>query len=178
VVPITNIQCQSKLIFDILVSGSVTVLIAIAWLFGYPIGRLLVVLSDKSKERLVHPVTIQHFIQRTSGFILGTFFLRFMVEIAAVFFYDHGVKEETLVAIIVYAILISAIGFLLVFCHFYFDKNIGKNAAAYDKEINKLMYRPPNHGMTTTLELDAMIHNNNNDEEGKNDIEEDVGMMA
>jgi hypothetical protein len=145
-----NIQFRSQVMVDIVVSGSLMVFIVIAWLlFGYPVGRAIV--SDKVGYTVTytHPVVI-HFNQLTTGVIMCTIFLSFILFIVAKVYYDHGEKQK--------AVAYSAFGFILFdgmvifisFYGFYFNTNIEKIAAKYENEINKWNN---NHEITTIQEM-------------------------
>jgi hypothetical protein len=136
-----------RIVFDIIVYGVLTASIGVAWLFEKPIGRIFV--SDKVEDTVpfTHPVVI-HFIQLTSRVILGTFFLNFMVLIAAKVEYDHGEKETASAFIVFGCILIIGMVFFISWYGFYFNINIEKIAAKYEKEISKQMdnnYHPNNN---------------------------------
>jgi NADH:ubiquinone oxidoreductase subunit 5 (subunit L)/multisubunit Na+/H+ antiporter MnhA subunit len=129
---------QDKLyLIGVVVSSLSTVIIAVAWLFGYPIGRLIV--SDKVKDRSLspstHPVVI-HFIHLASGVILGNFFLNFIVAMAV--YHDHG-ENEAAISLMITVNLILTVGMYIpiYFYGIYLDTNIEKIIAKYDKEFNK-----------------------------------------
>jgi hypothetical protein len=117
------------------------VFIDIAWLFGYPISQLLHILSDKvddNKTSVVttnHPVVI-HFIRLTSGVILGTFSVLFMSLIATAVGSDRG-EEDIASAFSHVGSLILVVGIVMFpSCYgFYFNKNIEKIVAKYEKEV-------------------------------------------
>jgi hypothetical protein len=135
----TNMQFQSYIISHIVFSGILTVSIAVAWLFGYPIGRAIV--SDKVEDMVpyTHPVVI-HFIQLTSGVMLCTFFLNFMLSIVAKVFHDHGEKETASAFCVLCCILYTSGMVFFISCYgLYFNINIEKIAAKYEKEISKQM---------------------------------------
>jgi hypothetical protein len=165
----TNNQFRS--LFNIIVSGILTVYIGVAWLLlGYPIGRAIV--SDKVEDTVpyTHPVVI-HYIQLTSGVMMGTFFLSFMVAIAAKVEYDHGEKETSSALSFFGFILFVGMFFFIYFYGSYFNTNIEKIAAKYEKGISKQMdnnknHHPINHHhndheMINKLEMELMIHDNN-----------------
>jgi hypothetical protein len=164
---------QFIFVSNIVIFGVLTASIGVAWLlFGYPIGRAIV--SDKVEDMVpfTHPVVI-HFIQLTSRVILGTFFLNFMVLIAAKVEYDHGEKETASAFIRLGCNLFIGMVFVISWYGFYFNTNIEKIAAKYEKEISKQMdnkYHPNNNNnsnnndeKTTTnkLEMQAILINDN-----------------
>jgi hypothetical protein len=162
---------QFKFVFNIVIFGVLTASIGVAWLlFGYPIGRAIV--SDKVEDIVpfTHPVVI-HFIQLTSGVMLCTSFLTSMLLIAAKVYYDHG-GEQIASAFIRFGYIFYIGMIIFISCYgFYFNTNIEKIAAKYEKEISKQMdntsYHPNNnHEMTTTttkLEMQAvLIHDTTN----------------
>jgi hypothetical protein len=156
----TNIQFQRQIVFVIIVSGILTFSIGVAWLFGYPIGRIFV--SDKVENTIpsTHPIVI-HFIQITSRVTLGAFILNFLVLIAAKNYNDLGEKEKALLAAIHFGyIQICMVIFLFYYC-LYFGKNIEKIASKYDKKNKSTNKR------NTKLEMEViMIHcDHNKDEE-------------
>ena len=107
-------------------SGSFLLFIPVAWLlFGYPIGRLMIC-SNRFLSHSNHPVVI-HFIHRTSGVIFGASFLNFIILMS--FYYDHGAISDVRFAVCMY---------ILLLCYgIYFNTNIEKIVAKYDKEFNK-----------------------------------------
>ena len=171
-VMISRSNNQFQIVYDIIVDGTtLTAYIGVAWLlFGYPLGRIFV--SDKVEDTVpfTHPVVI-HFIQLTSRVMLCTFFLNFMLSIAAKVYYDHG-EKETASAFSSFGLFLIVGMILFNSCYgFYFKSNIAKIAAKYEKEISKQMdntsYHPNNnHEMTTTttkLEMQAvLIHDTTN----------------
>jgi hypothetical protein len=167
VLMISRTNYHFRIVFDIIVYGVLTASIGVAWLFEKPIGRIFV--SDKVEDTVpfTHPVVI-HFIQLTSRVILGTFFLNFMVLIAAKVEYDHGEKETASAFIRLGCNLFICMIFVISWYGFYFNTNIEKIAAKYEKEISKQMdnkYHPNNNHnekSTTKLEMQAIIIHDTN----------------
>jgi hypothetical protein len=132
----TNIQFRGGIITGIVVYGLSTVIVAIGWLFGRPIGQIF--LSDKVEDTIpyTHPVVI-HFIQLTSGAMMSTLFVVFIVHMFAGVYYDRGERETASALILFGCTLLDGMVFF-TFCYgFYFNTNIVKIAAKYEKEINQ-----------------------------------------
>ena len=74
-------------------------------MFGYPFGRLIVVL-DKVEDRFLspHPVVIQ-FIHLASGVVVGTSFSNFIIGMAL--YYDHGENETAIKLTLVVSSILS-----------------------------------------------------------------------
>jgi hypothetical protein len=100
-----QLQGHYTIVYSILTAST-----GVAWLFGYPIGRAIIV-SDKVGDVVTfnHPVVI-HFIQLTSGVMLCTFSLSLMLSIVAAvavdYDYDHGEKEKAIAFLLVCCILL------------------------------------------------------------------------
>jgi hypothetical protein len=159
---------QFIFVSNIVIFGVLTASIGVAWLlFGYPIGRAIV--SDKVEDMVpfTHPVVI-HFIQLTSGVMLCTSFLTSMSFIAAKVYHDHGEKETSSAFSLFGCILIIGMVFFISWYGFYFNINIEKIAAKYEKKISKQMdnnYHPNNNHnekSTTKLEMQAIIIHDTN----------------
>ena len=157
-----------RIVFDIIINGVLTASIGVAWLlFEKPIGRIFV--SDKVEDTVpfTHPVVI-HFIQLTSRVMLCTFFLNCMSLIAAKVYHDHGEKETSSAFSLFGCILIIGMVFFISWYGFYFNINIEKIAAKYEKKISKQMdnnYHPNNNHnekSTTKLEMQAIIIHDTN----------------
>jgi hypothetical protein len=134
---IPNMQFQSLIIADIVVYGLSTVIVAIGWLFGYPIGRIFV--SYKMENTTVpytHPVVIR-FIKKTSGATLGAYFLNFMVLMAAKkVYHDLGEKAKASSVMAVGHLTFVGMCFFIYFYGFDFNTNIEKIAAKYELTTN------------------------------------------
>jgi hypothetical protein len=147
----TNKQFQIQ--FVIVINGILTSSIGVAWLlFGYPIGPMFV--SDKVEDTVpfTHPVVI-HFIQLTSGVMLCTSFLTSMSFIAAKVYHDHGEKEASSAFSLFGCILIIGMVFFISWYGFYFNTNIEKIAAKYEKRMNK-QHHNNCHEMVNILETE------------------------
>jgi hypothetical protein len=142
----------------IIASGTITVFPTITWLFGYPIGQIFI--SDKVEDTTVlytHPVAI-HFTQFTSGVVFCTFFLNFILSIAAKVHHDHEEKETASVAMLVGHIAFAGMIIFIPFYGFYFSTNIEKIAAKYEEEINKWMDNKKNHSNNNNHDKHEMIN--------------------
>jgi hypothetical protein len=165
---ISRTNNQFRIVLNIVINGVLTAYNGVAWLlFGYPLGQIFV--SDKVEDTVpfTHPVVI-HFIQLTSRVMLCTFFLNFMLSIAAKVYYDHG-EKETASAFSSFGLFLIVGMILFNSCYgFYFKSNIAKIAAKYEKEISKQMdskYHPNNNHdekSTTKLEMQAIIIHDTN----------------
>jgi hypothetical protein len=152
-VMISRTNNQFRIVLNIVINGVLTAYIGVAWLlFGYPLGRIFV--SDKVEDTVpfTHPVVI-HFIQLTSRVILGTFFLNFMSLIAAKVYHDHGEKETSSAFSLFGCILIIGMVFFISWYGFYFNTNIEKIAAKYEKRMNK-QHHNNCHEMVNILETE------------------------
>ena len=147
-VMISRTNNQFRIVLNIVINGVLTAYNGVAWLlFEKPIGRIFV--SDKVEDTVpfTHPVVI-HFIQLTSGVMLCTSFLTSMSFIAAKVYHDHGEKEASSAFSLFGCILIIGMVFFISWYGFYFNTNIEKIAAKYEKEISKQMdnkYHPNNN---------------------------------
>jgi hypothetical protein len=144
---------QFIFVSNIVIFGVLTASIGVAWLlFGYPIGRAIV--SDKVEDMVpfTHPVVI-HFIQLTSGVMLCTSFLTSMLLIAAKVYYDHG-GEQIASAFIRFGYIFYIGMIIFISCYgFYFNTNIEKIAAKYEKRMNK-QHHNNCHEMVNILETE------------------------
>ena len=119
-----NIWTISTMVF----SGLILLFIPIAWLlFGYPIGRAMIFSEDRCLSDSTHPV-VTHFIHWTTGIIFGMNFLNYIIAFAI--YYDHG--KNAIAGFILVCIYFFLLCYLL-----YFNTNIKKIEAKYDKEFNK-----------------------------------------
>jgi hypothetical protein len=122
----TDIKFEEKSIssVDIIVSGSLTALNAIAWLFDNPIGKLIVLDTVDGRLPSTHPV-VMHAIQITSQLYLGAILLNSMILNTASVLYGLGEKETapafTLVA---RKLVVGGMILFLSFHGFYFHMNI------------------------------------------------------
>ena len=107
-----------------------------AWLlFGYPIGRLMIVsVEDRFLSPSPHPVVI-HFIHLTSGVYFGTRLICLISFISLDL--DHEENEIALIIFFVNFILIVCMYIFLLCYGIYFNINIEKIAAKYDKRIQQ-----------------------------------------
>jgi hypothetical protein len=154
-----NNQFQFRIVFDIIHYGILTISIGVAWLlFDYPIGRIFVFVSSSSSSDddkkvedddtdtdtdtdttnmsvvpYTHPVVI-HFIQLTSGVMICTYFLNFMILIIAKYYYDLGEKKTSSAYRIFGCILFISMVLFIWYYSFYFNTNIEKIAAKYEKK--------------------------------------------
>ena len=110
--------------------------IPVAWLlFGYPIGRLMIVsVEDRFLSPSPHPVVI-HFIHLTSGVYFGTRLICLISFISLDL--DHEENEIALIIFFVNFILIVCMYIFLLCYGIYFNINIEKIAAKYDKRIQQ-----------------------------------------
>jgi hypothetical protein len=167
VLPSRNIQFRSQIMDGIIASGIITVVITITWLLGYPIGRIFVLYKAEDTTVLhTHPVVI-NFIQLTSGVMFCTFFFNFILSIAAKVCYDREEKETASLAMLVGHIAFAGMIICIPFYGFYFNTNIEKIAANYEKEINKWMdYKknhPNNHDVNDEHEMINILETGIND---------------
>jgi hypothetical protein len=104
--------------------------------------------------------------------MLCTLFLNFMVAIAAKVEYDHG-EKETSSALSSFGCILFDCMIIFIYCYcLYFNINIEKIAAKYEKKISKQMdnnYHPNNNNnnndektTTTKLEMQAIIIHDKN----------------
>ena len=110
--------------------------IPVAWLlFDYPIGRLMIVsVEDRFLSPSPHPVVI-HFIHLTSGVYFGTRLICLISFISLDL--DHEENEIALIIFFVNFILIVCMYIFLLCYGIYFNINIEKIAAKYDKRIQQ-----------------------------------------